>query len=936
MAIPAARKERLYLIDAMALAYRAYFAFIRQPLMNSKGENTSAVYGFVTFLNRILSQEFPDHIAVVFDTAKPTFRHNAYKEYKATRQKMPDDMITQIPIIKEIVRAYNIPVIEMDGYEADDIIGTLAKQAEREGVLTFLVTPDKDFMQLVSDSTKIFKPGKLGTDIEIVDQEGVKQKFGVSPDKVIEVMGLIGDASDNVPGVRGIGEKTAIPLIQKYGSIEDLYKHLDEIPQKGVRSKLEANRELAFLSRQLVTIDIQVPLPINFHSLKAEKRNRAKLLELFGALEFRSLLSKLQSELPDVPEPGDTDIEFTAPAPLSDITTDQHRYTLITSEQEFSALCSTLKSAKEFVFDTETTSTDSLNAELVGISFALKPHEAFYVAVTGKAQPEDGSLFGNNDRQTNTGEGLPPELVCRQLKPIFENPRIKKIGYNIKYDMLVLSQYDITVRGALFDPMIASYIVRADGQHNMDDIALEYLSYKTVSYSDLTGTGKEQKNIREVSLALLSDYSCEDSDMTYRLYEYFQKRLVDLGMIKLCEEMEFPLIAVLTRMERSGVAIDVGLLSTMSKELELQLDTLTREIHKAAGIAFNINSTQQLSEILFNRLHLNPVRKTKSGFSTDVAVLEALKGEHPIIDMLLDFRQSTKLKSTYIDTLPKLMNARTGRVHTSFNQTVATTGRLSSSDPNIQNIPIRTEIGRAIRKAFIAGDADSLLLSADYSQIELRVMAHISGDESMMEAFRNHEDIHTTTAAKVFGVTGDEITREMRRKAKEVNFGIMYGIGAYGLANRLEISQSEAKDIITRYFARFPKVQQYIGDTIEGARTNGYVSTLLGRRRYIADIRSNNKNIRQNAERQSINMPIQGTAADMIKLAMVHIDAEMIKQNLRSSMLLQVHDELVFEVRMNEEALLKKLVEREMTQALPLSVPVEVDLGIGKNWLEAH
>jgi DNA polymerase I len=936
MALKGTRKERLYLIDAMALAYRAYFAFIRQPLMNSKGENMSAVYGFVTFLNRILSQELPDHIAVVFDTAKPTFRHVAYKEYKATRQKMPDDMITQIPIIKEVVCAYNIPSIEMEGYEADDIIGTLAKQAEQEGILTFLVTPDKDFMQLVSEITKIYKPGKQGTDIEIVDIEGVKQKFGVTPDKVIDVLGLTGDASDNVPGVPGIGEKTAIPLIQKYGSIEEIYRHLDAIPQKGVRTKLETNKDLAILSKQLVTIDVHVPLPINFHSLKAEKKNIPKLMELFGALEFRSLLSKLKEETPEPIASIDPAVEFIPPVPLSDMSTDSHIYNLITDERDFSVLFHKLQSAKEFVFDTETTSTDSLNAELVGISFALKPHEAYYVAVSGVDHHDQDGLFGKSHEQSNAAVGLPPDLVCKTLKPIFEDAHIKKIGYNIKYDILVLSQYGIDVQGTLSDPMIASYIVRADGQHNMDDVAAEYLSYKTVSFSDLVGKGKEQKHIRDVSLQQLSDYSCEDSDITFRLYEYFEKKLNDMGMIKLCDEMEFPLVAVLARMESRGISINIEYLAGMSKDLEQQLEKLTRDIHEAAGTTFNINSTQQLAEILFTKLQLPPVRKTKSGYSTDVAVLESLRGSHPIIEMLLDFRQSTKLKSTYIDALPKLVNVHTGRVHTSFNQTVAATGRLSSSDPNIQNIPIRTEIGRSIRKAFVASDAQSILLSADYSQIELRVMAHISGDEGMTEAFRNKEDIHTTTAAKVFGVASSDVSREMRRKAKEVNFGIMYGIGAYGLANRLEINQSEAKEIISRYFIRFPKVQQYINDTIAGVRTVGYVSTLLGRRRYIPDIRSSNQNIRQNAERQAINMPIQGTAADMIKLAMIHIDREIASRTLASAMLLQVHDELVFEVRMNEERTMKELVEKEMRDALPLSVPVEVDLGTGNNWLEAH
>jgi DNA polymerase I len=928
--------ERVYLIDAMALAYRAYFAFIRQPLMNSKGENTSAIFGFVTFLNRILSQEYPDHIAVVFDTGKPTFRHKEYKEYKATRQKMPEDMITQIPMLKEVVRAYNIPVVEMEGFEADDVIGTLARQAEREKALIFLITPDKDFMQLVSETIKIYKPGKQGSDIEIIDIEGVKQKFGVAPDKVVEVMGLIGDASDNIPGVPGVGEKTAIPLIQKYGSIEELYNHIDEISQKGLRAKLESNKELAFLSKKLVTIDVNVPLDIDFHSLKAEKRNTSKLIELFEALDFRSLISKLRAETQETAIITETDIEEKPPELISDITKDKHLYRLITTEKELSSLCERLKTAKEFVFDTETTSTDSLNAELVGISFAFKPHEAFYIAVYGTKKQEQVGLFGNIAEEPDQSIGLSSEFVCKKIKSILENPYIKKIGHNIKYDILVLSNYGINVEGAVFDSMIASYIIRADGKHNMDDVAAEYLNYKTVSYSDLVGTGKERKHIRDISLQSLSDYSCEDSDITYRFYEIFQKKLLGLGMTELCEKVEFPLVSVLARMERAGVSIDVGHLSNMSKELEKNLEKLTKEIHKTAGVSFNINSTQQLAEILFNNLKLKSVRKTKTGFSTDVAVLETLRGSHPIIEMLLDFRQSTKLKSTYIDALPKLINPKTGRVHTSFNQTVTTTGRLSSSDPNIQNIPIRTEIGRSIRKAFIPGNAESLILSADYSQIELRVMAHISGDEGLTQAFNNHEDIHATTAAKVFGVSPNDVTRDMRRKAKEINFGIMYGIGAYGLANRLEISQNEGKEIIVRYFARFPKVQQYINDTISKVRKDGYVSTLLGRRRYIPDIRSNNQNIRQNAERQAINMPIQGTAADMIKLAMVHIDTAFKKQKLSSLMLLQVHDELVFEVQKKEELIVKELVEREMQQALPLSVPVEVDLGIGSNWLEAH
>jgi DNA polymerase-1 len=931
-----AKEERLFLLDGMALAYRAYFAFIQRPLINSRGENTSAVFGFVTFLNRILTQESPDHIAVVFDTPAPTFRHKAYKEYKATRQKMPEDMISQIPILKDVVRAYNIPSIELDGYEADDIIGTLARKAADEHISAFLVTPDKDYMQLVDKKTKMYKPGKGGTDVEIIDIAGVKEKFGVSPDRVTDVLGLTGDSSDNVPGVPGVGEKTAIPLVQKYGSIESIYEHIAEIPQKGLRSKLESHKELAFLSKRLVTIDINVPLDIDVHGLRAMEQDKAKLIELFGRLEFRSLITKLRTEGEPVIVPAAPSTDFVPSETMASIRTGEHRYTLITEESGLKELCRTLSEAEEFVFDTETTSRDALRAELVGISFSLIPHEAFYVAILPPGDEASGALFPNSTMPGRESRGISPETACKYLRKIMEEPKIRKIGHNIKYDMLVLSNYGIAVEGAAFDTMIASYILRADGQHNMDALAAEHLKYRTITFSDLTGTGKEQKSIREIPLAQVSDYSCEDSDITFQLYRVLKSRIDERGMQKLSEEVEFPLIPVLARMEAAGVVIDVAYLAGMSKELERQLDALTRDIHREAGGPFNINSTQQLAEILFNRLKLPPVRKTKTSFSTDVGVLETLRNAHPIIEKLLNYRQLIKLKSTYVDALPELIHPKTKRVHTSFNQTVALTGRLSSSDPNLQNIPIRTEIGRSIRKAFVAGDAKSKILSADYSQIELRVMAHISGDEGLAEAFRNHEDIHASTAAKVFGVEPADVSRDMRRKAKEVNFGIMYGIGPYGLSSRLEISQSEAKDIIARYFERFPKVQQYINDTIALARRQEYVSTLLGRRRYFPDIHSHNQNIRQNAERQAINMPIQGTAADMIKIAMVHIDSGLKSGKLSSLMLLQVHDELVFEVRGGEEEAVRALVEREMQQALPLSVPVEVEIGIGKNWLEAH
>jgi DNA polymerase-1 len=927
--------KRLFLIDGNAIAYRSYYAFIQRPLVTAKGQPTSAVYGFVTFLNRILTKESPDYIAVVFDTGAPTFRHKAYKEYKATRQRMPEDLVSQLALIKDVVRAYRIPVLEMDGFEADDIIGTLARHAEREGALAFLVSADKDFMQLVSNKIKMYKPGRQGTDVDIVDISAVKEKFGVPPDKVIEVLGLTGDSSDNVPGVPGVGEKTAIPLIQKYGSIDNLYKNISKIDQKGLRHKLETNKDLAFLSRELVTIDTKVPLEVHFDTLKAEEKDAEKLTELFRELEFRALLQGLQRSTPAKPAPPE-DMDFPLPEEeLSDIRSDKHTYTLVADPKALKALCSQLKKSKQFVFDTETTSVDSLNAELVGISFCMRPREAVFVAVKPGSATELGDLF---ERPSAAGKttGLNLDDVITHLKPILEDRRIDKIGHNIKYDMLVLSQYDVWAQGIAVDTMIASYILRADGRHSLDALAKEHLQYKTVSFTDLTGSGKEQKPIRDVPLQSLSDYSCEDADITLRLYESLHEKLSAQKMLKLCEDLEFPLVAVLAGMERAGIGIDVEYLKKMSKDLEQVLGSLVKEIHAFAGYEFNINSTQQLGEVLFVKLKLPTFKKTKTGFSTDVGVLESLQHAHPIIEKLLEYRQLAKLKSTYVDALPALINHRTGRVHTSFNQTVASTGRLSSSDPNLQNIPIRTELGRSIRKAFVPANKSDLILSADYSQIELRIMAHISGDEALSEAFRNNEDIHTTTAAMVFGVDVSEISKDMRRKAKEVNFGIMYGIGPFGLANRLEISQGEAKDIIARYFERFPKVKQYINDTISSVRSKGYVETLMGRRRYLPDINSGNQNIRQNAERQAINMPIQGTAADMLKLAMIEIDKAFTKQDLESQMLLQVHDELVFEVKKKEEKEVRTIVEKQMRNAMMLSVPIVVEIGVGKNWLEAH
>jgi len=1019
-----AAQERLYLLDGMALAYRAYFSFIARPLLNSRGENTSAIYGFVTALMKILDEK-PDHIAVVFDTREPTFRHELYPEYKATREKMPEDMAAQLDKLKEVVRAFNTPLLEQPGFEADDIMGTLARRAEREQVLTYLVTGDKDFMQLISPLIKMYRPGKGGSEMEIVEEKGVFEKFGVTPDRVIDVLALIGDKSDNVPGVPGIGEKTAIPLIQKYSSLENLYDHVDEIPQKGVREKLSTHRELAFLSKRLVTIETAVPVGIDFHSLRARPADVRQLLALFTDLEFKSLAARLRSgknemgsakredgdagqqlerdaakqadagqpgdrgtpeeadagqpgdrgapEQADAGQPGDRGTPEEADAglagdwdaperegakqrgdesaaqpddaldaqgePTENVTTDRHTYYCVQTLEALEAMCARLAAADTIVLDTETTSTDALRATLVGCSFAVQPREAWYVPVQAPGPSDRTGLFADGNEHggiSNTAGALPLATVIDRLRPILEDPGRRKVGQNIKYDMLVLHRHGLDVRGVAFDTMVAGYILRADTSHTLDAMVLEGFRYRMVSYDDLTGSGKNRKRITDVPLERLAEYAAEDADWTLRLHLRQETRLREAGLLELCAAMEFPLIEVLADMEEAGVRLDTAYLAGMSRDIERQLQRLVAEIHQAAGAPFNINSTRQLGEVLFGRLGLPPLKKTKTGFSTDVTVLEGLSGQHPIIDFLLEYRQLTKLKSTYVDALPALIDPETGRVHTSFNQTVTATGRLSSSDPNFQNIPIRSDIGRAIRKAFLPSRDGMVILAADYSQIELRVMAHVSGDPGLTEAFVRDEDIHSTTAAKVFGVEADAVTRDMRRKAKEVNFGIMYGIGPFGLANRLGITQGEAREIINRYFERFPGVKRYINDTLERARKTGYVETLLGRRRYIPDIASRNQNVRGNAERQAINMPIQGSSADMIKRAMITVHRELAARHPEARLLLQVHDELVLEVPEGEREEVKQIVVERMRDALPLNVPVKVDAGTGTNWLEAH
>lgn len=943
--------ERLYLLDGMALAYRAYFSFIQRPLINSKGENTSAVYGFINTLLKVLEEDRPEHVAVVFDTKEPTFRHIMYEPYKATRQKMPDEMSGQLSILKDVVRAFNVPCLEVPGYEADDIMGTLARKAEREGVATFLVTGDKDFMQLISPLIRMYKPGIRGEEWEILDEVAVMTKFGVTPEQVTDVLGLTGDKSDNVPGVPGIGEKTAIPLVRQWGSIESIISHVEEITPKGVQQKIRENIDKALLSKKLVTIHTDVPLDTDIHGLRAKSRDNEKLGELFDRLEFRTLRKRLlgETESASIPPPP-------AATHLNDVTTDPHTYHLVDSIAKLKKLVRSLEKSDTIAVDTETTATDPLLAILLGISLSVKPGEAWYIPVASTLpvaqvslpvkEKQDDLFAGEVVREDATpaytaasprvSTGLPLDTVKLHLGPILANPSVRKAGQNLKYDMLVLQSHGFAVQGPVFDTMIAHHVLVPDAEHNIDALAAEQLQYKMITYDELTKVGKERRQLADINVAKVAEYSAQDADITLRLHLALDRQLREQSLMPLCEDVEFPLIPVLAAMEMAGVKLDLAYLADLSKEMDRGLQELTDRICSMAGEKFNINSTQQLSKILFEKLKLSAVRKTKTGFSTDLSVLETLRKEHGIIEFLLEYRQIQKLKSTYVDALSSLVNPRTGRVHTSFNQAIASTGRLSSSNPNLQNIPIKTEAGRAIRKAFIPGRAGMSIVAADYSQIELRLMAHISGDEALLEAFRNGEDIHSTTAQKIFGVGAADVSREMRRKAKEVNFGIMYGIGPFGLSNRLGIEQAEAREIISTYFERFPKVRAYINDTLDKARREGSVTTLLGRRRQFRDINDRNQNVRGNAERQAINMPIQGSAADMIKVAMIDIHRDLPKAGIDAVMLLQVHDELVFEVADGDLAAAKEFVSDRMKNAMRLTVPIGVDVGMGKNWYEAH
>lgn len=930
--------KRLFLLDAYALIYRAYYALLRAPRINSKGLNTSAIFGFVNTLEDILKREQPTHIAVVFDPSGPTFRHEAFDRYKANREATPEDIRLAVPIIKRLVEAYRIPVISVDGYEADDVIGTLAVLAEKEGFEVFMMTPDKDYGQLVTEHIKIYKPGYGGSGFDILGVPEVLKRWGIdSVSQVVDILGLMGDASDNIPGCPGVGEKTAVKLLLQFGSVENMLEHTDEL-KGAIKAKIENNREQIMFSKFLATIKTDVPVEFREEDFVREEADRTALLEIFSDLEFRSHISRImgrdngvyataqaeQASLFDSAERktavwsanvADVPVNME----LDTIETVNHHYRCIVTEEEQMKLVALLSASRMFCFDTETTALDAVMAELVGMSFAVAEHEAYYVPVPA-------------DRREAV-------IVLERFRPLFENADIEKTGHNLKYDMLVLSNYGIEVRGRLFDTIVAHYLLQPELHHNMDYLAESLLKYRAIHIDSLIGPrGKKQLSMRAVPVEKVSDYAAEDADVTLRLRTVLEKQLVAQNLTELFYEIEMPLLRVLADMERTGVLIDDFALSQTSEILTARMQLIERHIREITGEEINLSSPKQVGELLFDTLKLSDkARKTKSKgqYVTDEETLEALRHKHPVVGEILDYRGLKKLLSTYVDALPKLINPRTGRVHTSFNQTVTATGRLSSSNPNLQNIPIRDEQGKEIRKAFIASEG-CVFLSADYSQVELRIMAHLSGDKNMIEAFRSDHDIHAATAAKIFHVAIEEVTPEMRRKAKTANFGIIYGISTFGLSERLGISRTEAKDLIDGYFASFPGVRAYIDNTVERARNEGFVETLLHRRRYLSDINSRNSNVRGYAERNAVNAPIQGTAADIIKIAMVRIARRMKEENLGSQMIIQVHDELNFNVPRSEIETLSAIVREEMENAFELSVPLKVDIGTGSNWLEAH
>lgn len=944
--------KSLIFIDAMALAYKGYFAFINRPLRTSKGEPTSAVYGFLSQLLRVIEVEKPDYIAIATDSKEKTFRHDKYPAYKSSRQVMPDDMIPQLQRINQIIEILKIPLYIVPGFEADDIIGTALNQAEQLGFNGFAVTPDKDYFQLITSKIKIIRPGKSTDEALLYDTKRFEEEFGFEPKYMIDYLALVGDSSDDIPGVKGIGEKSATPLIQQFGTIENIYQNLDKIEKQSIRKKLEENKENAFLSKDLATIRKDVPIEFNFDSMIFELPNLQSLKDIFIELEFKNLLSKFNNlyyntfSKPEISEKKFNQPIFETnglfvdeeknPKPIQEIEKTELlnidnvlvNYKYLKTEGELFNLKNHLIESRIFAFDTETTDLNIWNAKLISCSFSTKPNEAYFIRLFDETRAD---IFSNQNNNA-----FPISTFIRYFKDVFENISIKKICQNGKYDIAILRMIGIEVKNFFFDTMLAAYVVDPEQKNDMNSLSEKYLKYSPIRITELIGDKKNALEMQNVDSDLLFKYSSEDVDITFQLYEKLDLILKENKLDKVAYEIEFPLVEVLEKMEYEGVKIDVSVLNGLSNDMEILLSNYQNEIFKLVGEEFNINSTKQLQEMLYNRLKLSTGRKTKTGFSTDARSLENLRGEHEVIDIILNYRQVSKLKSTYTDALPKLINPKTKRLHTSFNQAVASTGRLASNNPNLQNIPIRTELGKEIRKAFVPRDKDYVILSADYSQIELRIMASICGDETLINAFKNKEDIHRSTAALVFKVNPKDVTPDMRRKAKEVNFGILYGIGPFGLKTRLGISQTYAKEIIDNYFHTFQRVKEYMDNSINKAKQTGYAETLTGRRRYLKNINSSNRTVKQFEERAAINMPIQGTAADMIKLAMIKIHKELEKRNSKTKMILQVHDELVFDAHKSEVDQLKDEIKFMMETALPLSVPVVVDIGIGDNWLDAH
>ncbi len=950
-------QKRLFLLDAYALIFRGYFAFIKNPRINSKGMDTSAIMGFMNALMDVIKREKPDHLAVAFDKGGSTYRYEMYQEYKAHRDETPEAIKIAVPYIQELLRAMHIPIIEVAGFEADDLIGTLAKQAEKENYKVFMVTPDKDFAQLVSENIFMYKPARMGNDIEIWGIPEVLKRFEIErPEQVIDFLGMMGDAADNIPGLPGVGEVTAKKLLKEFGSMENLLANTDKL-KGALKEKIEANKEKGILSKKLATILLDCPVQFNENDYELSKPDVEKTDVLFQELEFRQMKAQFDKYFGtgkeyDEINTNDNSIDngnekIVKKAPVKKSNEDQfdlfgfseeesgetkssshyatlenteHFYQSIQGDFAVKLLLQNLLNQTSVCFDTETTGIDALNAELVGMSFSYEKGKGFYVP------------FPENQKEA--------QVLVNKFKPFFESETIEKIGQNIKYDLKILSHYGVSIKGKLFDTMIAHYLINPDMRHNMDVLSETYLKYSPKSIEDLIGKkGKNQKSMRDVALEDIKEYAAEDADVTYQLKQNFSPILDKAETKKLFDEIEIPLIPVLAAMEIEGINLDVPFLKSMSVEMALESNALEQKIYETAGEKFNLASPKQLGDVLFDKLKIGGAKqkKTKTGqYATGEEILSYLEKDNPIVKDILEWRQMVKLQSTYIDALPNQVDEKTGRVHTDYMQTVAATGRLSSNNPNLQNIPIRTERGRLIRKAFIARDENYTLLSADYSQIELRIIAALSGEENMIKAFQNNEDIHKSTAAKVFNVPLDEVTKEQRSNAKTVNFGIIYGVSAFGLSNQTSLSRKEAAELIDAYYATYPKLKSYMSNQVDFARENGYVQTVLGRRRYLKDINSANMMVKSGAERNAVNAPIQGSAADIIKIAMINIHRKLVSENWKSKMLLQVHDELVFDVHNSELEKIQPMIKHEMENAFKLDVPLEVEMGMGRNWLEAH